>query len=222
MQTAKGNSSTKKGPAFTWKRYMRIERLVRLELSGHTIDEMAFHQGVSKTRISQLKSTPEYIAIRTQVATGVVSEADRNMLADIDANHALVKDMVPEALLAVRDAILDRNNPALRLKAAQDLLDREGTLAKVSKSEIKTKVEFDYEQHDQVSTSLLDALRSTELQRPSQDMNGNVDNEDDFIDIFGHAGADKEQQKNLQKAYDLIDAVDMSGQKKDEKPPTIN
>src|ERR1700684_714549 len=104
MNTPNGNTSTKKAPGMQCKLYMRMERIARLELSNFTEDEIAFHQGISKVRVNQLKRTPEYISIRLQVATGVISEADRNMMEDLDANHQMVKDMVPEALLAVRDA----------------------------------------------------------------------------------------------------------------------
>lgn len=192
--TPNGNTSTKKAPGMQWKRYMRVERIARLDLAGFTEEEIAFSQGITKVRVNQLKRTPEYIAIRLQCATGVVAQADRNMLADIDANHQVIKDMIPEALVAVRDAILDRNNPALRLRAAQDLLDREGTLAKVSRTEVKAHVEYDFTQHEGVASSLLSALQQTEASR-DQDL-GAAD--------FSSAGLNKEAQRNLQQALDLI------------------
>jgi hypothetical protein len=197
MQTPQGNVSTKKAPGMQHKRYMRIERIARLDLSGFTEDQIAFSQGITKVRVNQLKRTPEYIAIRTQVATGIVSQADRQMYLDLEQTHSMVKDMVPEALLAVRDAILDKNNPALRLRAAQDLLDREGTLAKVSKTEITSHHEYNFEQHEAVTISLLDALKQTESQR----------GEDLGVTDFSKAGLDKESQKNFQNALDLINAV---------------
>lgn len=212
--TPNGNVSTKKAPGMQWKRYMRMERIARLELSNFTEDEIAFHQGISKVRVNQLKRTPEYISIRLQVATGVISEADRNMMEDLDANHQMVKDMVPEALLAVRDAILDRNNPALRLRAAESLLDREGTLAKISKSEVKAHVEYDYTQHEVVANSLLDALKQTEAQR----QNNSLSIDDLGIGEFTKAGLDKESQKNFASALELINNLDLDAEKK----PTIN
>jgi hypothetical protein len=200
MQTPLGNVSTKKAPGMQHKRYMRMEKLVRLELSGYTEDEMAFHQQITKVRVNQIKRTPEYIALRTSLASGLVSEADRNMLEDLNDNHQVLREMVPEALLAVRDAILDKNNPALRLRAAQDLLDREGTLAKVSKTEVKTRVEYDYDQHDKVAGSLLDALKDTESKRGSAPTL-----EDLGLDEFASANLDKEGQNKLQEAFNLID-----------------
>jgi hypothetical protein len=176
---------------------MRCERIARLELANFTEAEIAFSQGISVVRVNQLKRTPEYIAIRLQCATGIVSQADRQMMEDIDTNHQMVKDMVPEALVALRDTLLDRNNPALRLRAAQDLLDREGTLAKVSKTEVKAHVEYDFTQHEGVANSLLDALKTTESQRE-------INLEELGLADFAKAGADKEQQKEFHKALELI------------------
>jgi len=202
LNTPKGNVSTKKAPGMQHKRYMRIERIARLELGGYTEDEIAFSQGITKVRVNQLKRTPEYIAIRMQCATGVVAQADRQMLEDIDDNHNLIKEMVPEALVALRDAILDKSNPALRLRASQDLLDREGSLAKVSRTEIKTKVEYNFDQHDSTSASLLEALQSNEASRDARQTL-----EDMGLTEFAKAALDKDQQKNLQQALDLISDV---------------
>lgn len=206
IQTPKGNISTKKAPGMQFKRYMRIEKIARLELSGYTEDEIGFMQGITKVRVNQLKRTPEYIAIRMSVATGLISEADKNMLQDLENNHVLVQEMVPEALLAVRDAILDKNNPALRLRAAQDLLDREGSLAKVSRTEIKTHIDYDFNQHDEVAGSLLDALKANESQRQTQVQQQQL-LDDLGITEFSKAALDKEQQANLQKSLDLISNI---------------
>ena len=205
MLTPKGNVSTKKAPGMQWKRYMRVERIARLDLAGFTETEIAFSQGITVVRVNQLKRTPEYVAIRLQCATGIIAQADRNMFADIDANHQVIKDMVPEALLALRDTILDRNNPALRLRAAQDLLDREGTLAKVSRTEVKAHIEYDFTQHEGVANSLLDALQQTEAGRSTNNNENNIiDLKDLGINDFSSAGLGKESQRNLQQALDLI------------------
>jgi len=112
--------------------------------------------------------------------------------------------MVPEALLALRDTILDRTNPALRLKAAQDLLDREGSVAKVSKTEVKHKTDYDFNQHDALAGSLLDALKTTESQR------GRIE-EDLGLDEFAKANLDKDGQASLQKAFDIISDYSTDG-----------
>jgi hypothetical protein len=190
IQTPLGNTSTKKAPGMIFKRYMRMEKIARLELSNFTEDEIAFSQGITKIRVNQIKRTPEYIAIRMQVASGLVSEAN---------NHAILREMVPEALLAVRDAILDKNNPALRLRAAQDLLDRDGELAKISRTEVKTRIEYDYDQHQAVASSLLDALKETESQRGQK-----FGLEELGISAFGKASLDKDGQAQLQRSLDII------------------
>lgn len=214
LKTPLGNTSTKKAPGMQWKRYMRIERIARLELSGYTEDDIAFSQGISKVRVNQLKRTPEYIAIRMQVATGVVDQANRQMLEDLDNNHDLIKEMVPEALVALRDAILDKSNPALRLRASQDLLDREGSLAKVSRTEVKTKVEYNFDQHDATSATLLDALKQNETTRNKADAEKLLD--EMGLTEFAKAALDKDQQANLQRSLDMISDVVLG------ENPTIN
>lgn len=194
-------------------RYMRMEKIARLELQHYSEADIAFHQGITVVRVNQIKRTPEYIALRLQLATGVVAESDRQMLEDNANIDGLVRQMVPEALLAVRDAILNKNNPALQLKAAQDLLDREGTLAKVSKTEVKTKVTYDFDQHEDTANSLLAALQANESKR------NKVNFDDIGIADFSKAGLDKDQAANLQRSLDMINAVVLPG---DEKAATVN
>jgi hypothetical protein len=194
--TPLGNPSTKVGPAFTWKRKLRMERICRLEMAHFTEDEIAFSVGVTKVRVNQIKRTPEYIALRLQIATGVVAEADRQMYDDLSENHDLVKEMVPEAMLAIRDALLDKSQPALRLKAAQDLLDREGSLVKISKTEIKKNVVYDFEQHKEVSENLLAVLQQSNGM--SLEAMGLSEFSQNAMDV-------KSQDQNIQKAFDLID-----------------
>lgn len=202
--TPKGNVSAKVAPGFTFKRYLRTEKIARLELGGFSDADIAFSQGITIVRVGQIKRTPQYLAIRTSVASGVVADADKNLMEDLDNNHAILREMVPEALLALRDAILDKNNPALRLRAAQDLLDREGTVAKVSKTEVKHKAEYDFNQHDALAGSLLDALKTTESQR------GRIE-EDLGLNEFAKANLDKEGQASLQKAFDIISDYSSDG-----------
>lgn len=213
MLTPKGNTSTKKAPGMQYMRYMRMEKIVRLELAHYSEADIAFHQGISVVRVNQIKRTPEYIALRAQIGSGLVSEADRQMFEDEANLSGMVRQMVPEALLAVRNAILNNQNPALQLKAAQDLLDREGTLAKVSRTEIKTKIEYDFDQHEDTANSLLAALKQNEAQRSQPSL------EDLGLDQFAKAGLDKESQANLQRSLDMISAVILPGKDKQE---TIN
>lgn len=204
-KTAKGNVSSKKAPGQTWRRYLRTEQIARLELAHYSDAEIAFSQGITVVRVGQIKRTPEYIAIRMSITTGIVSEADKNLIEDEATKREVLRDMVPSALLALRDAILDHNNPALRLRAAQDLLDREGTLAKVSKTEVKAEHNYNFDQHDEIGNSLLNALQETENGRETKTSAERL--EDMGITEFAKAGLDKTNQINLQKSLDLISAV---------------
>jgi len=201
--TPLGNISTKKSPGRTWKRAMRLERVARLELTGlYTEDEIAISQGVTKQYINMLKRSPDYIAIRMQVATGVIAQADREMYEEIEENHGIIREMLPEALQVVRDTLLDRSQPALRLKAAQDLLDREGTFAKVSKSEIKVKKDYDYSQHSAAEDDLLAALQANTNKHATQTIG---------VEEFSTSPGDpKETEKLLEESLELIKGVVIS------------
>lgn len=161
MLTANGNISTKINPGKTYKRHLKIEKIVRLTAAGYTDEEIAYALRITKVYVSMLRRTPEYIAIRTEVNTGVLSEEDRHLREDINNVRAELRDMVPTALLALRDTIYDKSNPKLRFEAAKEILDREGSVAKVSRSEIKVRDEIDYSKHDSIATDLLEALQAS-------------------------------------------------------------
>jgi plasmid maintenance system antidote protein VapI len=209
MLTPNGNTSAKVAPGRSFKRTLRMELICRLEMQGCTEDEIAFSQGITKVRVNQIKRTPEYIALRMSLYTGVVADANRDMFSNLQDNRDAVKDIVPDAMQAIKDAIYDKSQPALRLKAAQDFLDREGSFVKVSKTEVKKTVLYDFDQHERVSEDLLSILQ--------QGADKSLDFDELGIGDFSQNAADvKSADANLQKAFDLIDAVN------NEKKPTIN
>ena len=132
MRTPKGNLSTKHPQGGTWRRHLRIEDIVRLELGGYSDGEIAMSQRITPQYVNMLKRTPQYIAKRVELVTGVISKHDSFLRENIDNGHAELRHMVPPALLALRDALHDKLNPKIRFEAAKEILDREGSLAKVS------------------------------------------------------------------------------------------
>jgi hypothetical protein len=201
VTTPAGNLSAKCSPGRTWKRRMRIERIVRLSLQIPPLSdtEIAISQGVTKQYVSMLRRSPEYIALVATVKTGVISQMDKSLFENIEDNQEVIKDMVPEALQALYETILDKNNPALRLKAAETVLDREGTFAKISKTEIKKKVEYDFTHQDTIAGDLLSALKAT----------GKDKDEDDDLGVsqFTQTAISKDDKEALQKSLDLIDSI---------------
>ena len=161
LTTPLGNPSAKVAPGKTYKRRLKIEKIARLTAAGYTDEEIGFSVGITKVYVSMLRRTPEYIAILAEVNSGVISEIDSNLREDIANVRLEIRGMVPAAILALRDALYDKSNPRLRLEAAKEILDREGSIVKVSKTEVKLEKETDFTKHDAISDEILNALRTT-------------------------------------------------------------
>jgi hypothetical protein len=137
-------SAMKNGPGgskMTWKRAMKIERIARLSLDpvGYTIAQIANHLGIATHTVAMIRQMPAYHAKMLELSSGILSIHDADLRQDIDSMRAELKSMVPSAIMVIRDAVLNKKNPALQFKAAQEIMDREGTLAKVSKSSVQVE-----------------------------------------------------------------------------------
>ena len=123
--------------AKSYKRHIRMIQAVRLEAMLYKDAEIALFLKMSPAGLAQLKMDPDYIALRTQVQTGVVCEAEKALLTDTEYKHELIRDMVPQALQGLYDCARSANEH-VKLKAAAEILDREGTMAKVSRIGLAT------------------------------------------------------------------------------------
>jgi hypothetical protein len=188
MPTAKINGR------HTWRRRLKIERVCRLTGAGYTDAQIALAMGITVVYVSMLRRTPEYVAIQSGVMTGVIADYDRLLQEDTEVQVETLKTMVPDAMLALRDSLYDRSNPKLRFEAAKEVLDREGSLAKISKTEIKKKVEFDFKEKDGVDEDLVLMFQNAK----------NIDSKDS-LDDFVNSAIDPEIQQKLHAALDLED-----------------
>jgi hypothetical protein len=115
-----------------FKRQIRMIRAVRLEAALYKDAEIAAFLKMSPMGLAQLKMDPDYIALRIQIQSGVVSDAEKELLKDTEYKYEMLRDMVPLALQGLYDAARS-TNMHVKLKAAAEILDREGTMAKVSR-----------------------------------------------------------------------------------------
>jgi len=210
--SAKLNNGT--GATKGWRKYLKIRMTALFEAQGFSDTEIGFALGITPQYVRMLKNTPEYVAAKVTAATNVLSQAEKDALKNIEARHQVMADMVPDALHAIRDTLLNSSNPALRLKAAQDILDREGTLAKVSRTEVSLPKDHDYSQHEKVTNNLLAALQKVNApKQPEQAQKLAEDNLaegseeiagiEDFVNA-DTANLNEEQQKLMQDAMDLV------------------
>jgi len=147
----------------SFKRHIRMIHAARLEAQLYRDSEIAIFLKMTPAGLAQLKMDPDYQAIRTQVATGVISEAEQALINDTEYKHQLIRDMVPAALQGLYDCARSANEH-IKLKAAAEILDREGTMAKVSRIGLATGEQggFGTSIDDEIATNLLDIKKIQE------------------------------------------------------------
>lgn len=164
--TPKGNPSAL-NRGMTLKKRMNIERAARLCATGLYTDKMiADHLGLTQVYLSVLKTTKEFQSASMAAISGVISNVNQDMLDSVEERRAELAAMVPTALLQLRNLALSRNqNVALR--AVQEILDRDGQLAKVSKSSVELKTPDDMDAANKTASDIMDVLRSVSHLNPT-------------------------------------------------------
>jgi hypothetical protein len=122
----------------TYKRVQKIERIARLTLdpSGFTNAQIANMLGCHVQTIVIIRQMPEFHAKVVELQSGVLSHYDQTLRSNLDTSRQELKDMLPLALNVIKNAAMGKYGSALAYKAAADIMDREGNLAKVSKTTV--------------------------------------------------------------------------------------
>jgi hypothetical protein len=218
LNTASGAGSAKFSRGHTWKRHLRIEGICRLEcqtVNGAHLsrEEIALAMGISPVTLDFIRKTPEYHAKMIEVSTGQISHVDKQ-LRDIADNQRLeLEAMVPQALLNLRTAMLSRNE-VVKMKATMEVLDREGTLAKVSKMSVTHEVKPDLTGINATASTIMGLLNQRTIVVKDD---GSVDSvqtaAESLINSFTVSASDASAQ--VREMNDAIDAstlenIDMS------------
>ena len=142
----------------------RMETIARLENAGFTKAQISPMIGISTNRISHIMHTPEYLNIRIAITHGIVIDHEASLATIKAQRKEMLTQLLPPALQVIANEL---QAPATNLaerkhKAAlaQDLMDREGTFAKVSRTEIKPVDVFDFERADMASQGIIAAIRN--------------------------------------------------------------
>lgn len=217
------------------RRHMKMEHIARLELAGYNDTSISVALNVSRSWISVLRSTPEFIAIRIALASGILQSQTNDLEEDVKAAYEELRATVPAAFNVLKNALYnpDRSPLAqrLRMEAAKEVLDREGSLAKISKTEIKTKATLDFSSNDALATDLLSALQ--QVSAPANRVGGETSSSqtlseakptptiDDLMKHFSTSAASGDREESEQKAQDIFKVLD-SFDKLDSKDTPIN
>jgi hypothetical protein len=172
-RTASGQNITPAGnpsalhKGMTLAKRIKIESAARLCATGLYTDKMiAEHLGFTQNYLSVLKTTKEFQSASIAALSGILSNANQEMLSSVEQRREELASMVPAALLQLRNLALSRNqNVALR--AVQEILDRDGQLAKVSKSSVELKTPESMDEANRTATDIMDVLRSVSHLQPS-------------------------------------------------------
>jgi hypothetical protein len=135
-------------------------------MSEHQIATMLL---ISIPRLRTIKKSPDYLKARMKITFGLIIDQDSSLAAVKAQRREMLTAMLPAALQIIANAV---SRPAvgiaqekLQISVAQDLLDREGTFAKVSRAEIKPVSSFSFESVDESSDSVIAAIKGTGASR---------------------------------------------------------
>lgn len=151
-----------------YKTIVRIDKLVAFDIfkatnpGGLSDDEIARVLGCSKRYVEGLRRRTYYLRRRLERTTGIAINNDFTVEQTVQVQKKLLREMMPTALRAIAEdlekvpqTLAERKH---RAAIALDVLDREGTFPKISRSDVHTKVEHDWGKADGVSSELLAAM----------------------------------------------------------------
>lgn len=147
----------------TFKSQKRMELMVRLDNAGIPVAAQATMLGISSTRLQYLKKKPEFLKARMQITHGIIVDHDASLAQIKEQRRELLTQHMPVAFQTLVNELFS-NDPSLaarkhRVAVAQDLLDREGTLAKISRAEVKPIDNWDFERQDEASNAIISVVR---------------------------------------------------------------
>ena len=155
---------TKPGLRVQFKTQKRFETIVRLEAAGFGESAIAAMLCISKLRLSQIRKSEEYLAARMQITHGIILDHDKKVSQIKEQRRELMTQMLPDALRIVATELtrpaVTINDRKLQTTIALELMDREGTFAKVSRTEVKPVDAFDFERADAESSLVIDAIKN--------------------------------------------------------------
>jgi hypothetical protein len=161
---SKGRLSQKPTQKTKFAQMKRMELIVRLVNAQLTHAAIAVIIGISSRRLSFLMNTSDYLQARMKITHGLIIDYEGNLENIKEQRREILTEHLPAALLVIANEL---QRPATTLAErkhqtaiAQDLLDREGSLAKISRAEVKPVDFFDFERADKESAEIIAAIRN--------------------------------------------------------------
>jgi hypothetical protein len=154
-----------------FKMHLFCERLVRFDMAkafGTSLlsdKEIAKVLGKSVRSIESYRRTVPYLKKRMELTSGVGLDAADDVEKISALHRQQLKLMLPVALRTIYDAVQRPTNPnttlaelKFKVDVAKDILDREGTLPKITRTDNHLRVDHNFSDMDGVSQELLDSV----------------------------------------------------------------
>jgi hypothetical protein len=193
----------------SWKRARRIEIVARLESMFIPDADIARHLGITVPALHHIKICPEYLAMRIQLQTGVISVYNKGILNTQEAQREELEDLIPMALGSIKSILMDRSHPH-HAKVALDLMDRNKATAKVTKMELSVAEKPDINKQNSRARDLMALLEGNgpatiEVEKPQY--NSNVGLLENGVDLSEGQGENLDNQK---LEGDQVEEVDVN------------
>lgn len=153
--------------------FIFLERLVRFDIlkaagtSLLTDKEIGKVLGKSARQLAWIRNQPPYFKKRMELTTGIGLDATKDVERTVNLHKQQLKMMLPLALRTIYDEAMRPNGPnttlaerKFKVDVAKDLLDREGTFPKISRTDAHVKHQHSFDDMDGVSKDLLDSVDS--------------------------------------------------------------
>ena len=225
-----GSLSNKPQAKRQFRVHLRHEQIIRLEAAGFTAGQIAPMLRISVPRIKQILRSPEYLIDRLKITHGIILDHDAQLSKIKEQRKEMLVQLLPAALQTIANELRRAPSPLLSERKHQtalalELLDREGTFAKVSRTEIKPVDAFDFEEKDAVSRSILSVIRG--VAPPPALLSGTGEHSDEAVKANSefsnsHTLSAMDQQAALKSLEDAENTGEMSPELLELVPPATD
>lgn len=159
-----------------------LERLVRFDLAkaqGQSLlsdPDISRVLGKSVRAINSIRSTVPYLRKRMEITTGISTDADGQVQISISKHKQMLEMGIPDAMRVILDTVRRPIKSTTTLaeskfivETARDLLDRQGSFPRISRTDAHLKVAHDFKETDGVSDEILRSLEgSVQEENPTE------------------------------------------------------
>lgn len=142
------------------------ELAIRFQLKNPNAkqSEVAKHIGVTTVTLSQWQADPDWQDLHNQIVTGILSHVDEDLAEDVTQQRLTLKRLLPVALQNLAAFATQDSNPQLKFKATQEILDREGNHARVTRMGLPTEQQGGVAGSidNEVASKLIEALQAAQ------------------------------------------------------------